>query len=117
LAVVGTQESLLKAPQFIHVVEKRQGPKIARLAGVVLILGFINAEQLLRTRVHEGHRLRAVSFITRTRRGNTPVLARNECDQSATNTFARQRTGRQSDYNKPERTFGNKPRGPYPRHC
>jgi len=48
LAIVGTQESLFKASQFTHVVEKRQGLKIACLEGVALIQGFVDAEQLLR---------------------------------------------------------------------
>lgn len=44
----GTYESLLEASNFIEVVEKRQGLKVACIEEIAYMLGYIDKEQLLR---------------------------------------------------------------------
>lgn len=43
----GTHESLLEASQFIEIIEKRQGLKVACLEEIAFEMGYINKEQLL----------------------------------------------------------------------
>lgn len=44
----GTHESLLEAGQFIEVIEKRQGLKVACLEEIAFEMGYITKEQLLK---------------------------------------------------------------------
>jgi glucose-1-phosphate thymidylyltransferase len=44
----GTPDSLLEASQFIHILERRQGLRIACPQEIAFAQGFIDAEQLLR---------------------------------------------------------------------
>ena len=43
----GTHESLLEASQFIEIIEKRQGLKVACLEEIAFEMGYIDKEQLL----------------------------------------------------------------------
>ena len=43
----GTHESLLEAAQFIEIIEKRQGLKVACLEEIAFEQGYINKEQLV----------------------------------------------------------------------
>ena len=43
----GTHESLLEASQFIEIIEKRQGLKVACLEEIAFVKGYISKQQLL----------------------------------------------------------------------
>ena len=43
----GTYDSLIAAGQFIHMIEKRQGLKVACLEEIAFSKGWINSEKLL----------------------------------------------------------------------
>jgi len=43
----GTHESLLEASEFISVIEKRQGLKIACIEEIAYLMGYISKEKLL----------------------------------------------------------------------
>jgi glucose-1-phosphate thymidylyltransferase len=44
----GTHESLIEASEFVHILEQRQGTRIACIEEISLRMGFIDREQLLR---------------------------------------------------------------------
>jgi glucose-1-phosphate thymidylyltransferase len=54
----GTHESLLQAANFIQTIEERQGLKVACLEEVAYILGYIDAEQVLK----QAHRYRGNEY-------------------------------------------------------
>lgn len=54
----GTHESLLQASNFIQTIEERQGLKVACLEEVAYILGYIDAEQVLK----QAHRYRGNEY-------------------------------------------------------
>lgn len=43
----GTHESLLEASNYVQIIEKRQGLKVACLEEIAFEMGYINKEQLL----------------------------------------------------------------------
>ena len=54
----GTHDSLLEAAQFVHVMERRQGLKIACVEEIAFRQGFIDADQLLAL----AHRLKGTDY-------------------------------------------------------
>ena len=117
----GTHELLLEASQFIHIVEKRQGLKIACPEEVAFIQGFIDAEQLLRLAEplkgtgYGQYLIRAASL-----KAYRVALQRGIAVRSAgcANFSARERTGRQRDNSQPQRAFGDEARrAPVTRHA
>jgi glucose-1-phosphate thymidylyltransferase len=44
----GTHESLIEASEFVHILEQRQGTRIACIEEIALRMGFIDQEQILR---------------------------------------------------------------------
>ena len=44
----GTHESLLEASQFIEIIEKRQGLKVACLEEIAFVKGYISKQQLIK---------------------------------------------------------------------
>ena len=44
----GTHESLIEASEFVHILERRQGTRLACIEEIALRMGFVDKEQLLR---------------------------------------------------------------------